>query len=60
MFAKRYAEGDITQISTLYGLATNKTMVNGDFELSITQQPNEGESKIFNDILTTRDKREKR
>ena len=33
-------------------------MVNGDFELSITQQPNEGESKIFNDILTIRDKRD--
>ena len=55
LFAKGYAEGDISQVKGTYGLAINKTRAEGDSEFAITQSPAIGDSKIHNDILKIRD-----
>ena len=56
LFAKGYAEGSISKVSSMYGLGINKTRIDGDSEFSITQSAVEGESKIHEDILDIRDK----
>lgn len=56
LFAKGYAEGSISKVSSMYGLGINKTRADGDSEFSMTQSVVEGESEIHNDILAIRDK----
>lgn len=55
LFAKGYGQGTITKVNDAYKPAINKTMAEGDSEISLTQGIHEGESKIFDDILAIRD-----
>jgi len=55
LFAKGYAQGTITEVDDTYGPTINKTMIEGDSEISLARGIHKGESKIFNDILSIRD-----
>lgn len=56
LFAKGYAQGTISGVSNNFGLARNKTRADGDEEFSLTRSISQGESRIFNDILSLRDR----
>lgn len=58
LFAKGYAQGDVSAVSGNFGVSVNKLRNNGDEERSeyvLTRSILEGESRIFNDILILRD-----
>lgn len=55
LFAKGYAQGTISSVSNNFGIAMNKTQIDGDEEFSLTRSVIQGESRIFNDILQIRD-----
>jgi len=58
LFAKGYAQGTISGVSKNFGISMNKIRTEGDEELSLfalTRSVDQGESRIFNDILRIRD-----
>lgn len=55
LFAKGYAQGTITGVSSNFTIALNKTKNKSDEEFALTRSIIQGESRIFNDILRIRD-----
>lgn len=55
LFVKGYTQGSIYRVSNNYNIMINKTKTDGDEEFAVARSINEGESRIFDDILKIRD-----
>ena len=55
LFVKGYTQGSISRVSNNYNIITNKAKTDGDEEFAVARSINEGESRIFDDILKIRD-----
>lgn len=55
LFAKGYAQGTISSVSSIPKIAMNKTRTGDDGQWALTLSILQGESRIFNDILRIRD-----
>ena len=58
LFAKGYTGAKVFAVERNFGLAVNKTKVDGDEDYSLTRSILMGKSKIFDDILRIRDENE--